>query len=95
MTSSLIGVDRQLLKMPDVAVIFFDRAVAREVAEEAMLMIAALAQRDLSSIEGIGLVAGFAIRIEVGEDEVLVAPVHDLIEDHAETVLVRLGTTGR
>lgn len=73
--------------MPDVAVIFLDGAVAREGAAHGDVIDSGFGPSWLIKIEFVDFLAGFAVCVEVSEDEVLVTMVHDLIEDEAEPVV--------
>ena len=73
--------------MPDVAVIFLDGAVAREGAAHGDVVDRGFGPSWLIGIEFVDFLAGFAVCVEVSEDEVLVATIHDLIKDEAEAVM--------
>ena len=78
--------DLQWGEVPDVAVIFLDGAVAREGTAHGDVIDRGFGPSWLIGIEFVDFLAGFAVRVEVSEDEVLVAMVHDLIKDEPEAV---------
>ena len=73
--------------MPDVAVIFLDGAVAGEGTAHGDVIDRGFGPSWLIGIEFVDFLAGFAVRVEVSEDEVLVAMVHARIKDEAESVM--------
>lgn len=73
--------------MPDVAVVFLDGAVAREGTAHGDVVDRGLGPSFFVLIEFVDFLAGFVVSVEVSEDEVLVAMVHDLIKDEAEAVM--------
>ena len=73
--------------MPDVAVIFLDGAVAREGTAHGDVIDRGFGPSWLIGIEFVDFLTGFAVCVEVSEDEVLVTMVHDLIKYEAEPVM--------
>ena len=72
--------------MPDVAVIFLNRAVGGEIAAAGDVIEASLGPFGFVFIKGFDFLAGFHIFAEIGKDKELVVAIHDFVEDHAETV---------
>ena len=84
------AIELVFLQMPDVAVIVFDGAVAREEAGVCDIAGSGFCPSLLVRIHRLDLLAGLAIGGVIGKDEELVVAVHDFVEDHAEAVLVAL-----